>query len=66
MLRNLFRIGVALCATVLSCGALAQAWPSHPIKFIVPYTPGTGMDMIARAVGPKLAERLRPPGGGEE
>ena len=61
MLRNLFRIGVALCATVLSCGALAQAWPSHPIKFIVPYTPGTGMDMIARAVGPKLAERLGQP-----
>ncbi|MBI5910141.1 MAG: tripartite tricarboxylate transporter substrate binding protein [Betaproteobacteria bacterium] len=61
MLRNLFRIGVALCATVLSCGAFAQAWPSHPIKFIVPYTPGTGMDMIARTVGPKLSERLGQP-----
>ncbi len=61
MLRNLFRIGVALYATVLSCGAFAQAWPSHPIKFIVPYTPGTGMDMIARTVGPKLSERLGQP-----
>jgi tripartite-type tricarboxylate transporter receptor subunit TctC len=61
MPRNLFQIGAALCATVLSCGAFAQAWPSQPIKFIVPYTPGTGMDMIARTVGPKLAERLGQP-----
>lgn len=29
-----------------------------PIKLIVPFTPGTGIDTIARAVGPKLSEIL--------
>src|SRR5206468_6419609 len=37
------------------------AYPSQPIKVIVPFTPGTGMDMIARSVGPKLSERLGQP-----
>ncbi len=53
--------GLALCAAILSCSASAQTWPSQPIKFIVPFTPGTGMDMIARTVGPKLSERLGQP-----
>jgi len=38
--------------------ALAQEWPVHPIKIIVPYTPGTGQDIIARTVGQKLSERF--------
>jgi len=29
-----------------------------PLKLIVPFTPGTGIDLIARQVGPRLAERL--------
>ena len=32
-----------------------------PIRLIVPFTPGTGIDLIARQVGPKLAERLGRP-----
>ena len=38
--------------------ASAQDWPSRPIKLIVPFTPGTGQDIIARTIGPKLTERL--------
>jgi tripartite-type tricarboxylate transporter receptor subunit TctC len=38
--------------------ANAQTYPSQAIKIIVPFTPGTGMDTIARAVAPKLAEKL--------
>lgn len=41
--------------------AQAQAWPSQPIRFIVPFTPGTGIDIIARSAGPRLAERLGQP-----
>jgi tripartite-type tricarboxylate transporter receptor subunit TctC len=41
--------------------AAAQSWPTQPIKIIVPFTPGTGMDTIARTVAPKLAERLGQP-----
>ena len=57
----IFRIGLAACAILPASGALAQAYPSQPIKVIVPFTPGTGMDMIARSVGPKLSERLGQP-----
>lgn len=39
----------------------AQTWPGQTIKIIVPFTPGTGMDTIARAVSPKLSERLGQP-----
>src|SRR5437879_13365670 len=61
MLRVIFRIGLAACAMLSASGALAQAYPSQPIKVVVPVTPGTGMDIIARAVGPRLSERLGQP-----
>ena len=61
MHRIIFRIGLALCAALPAAGVLAQAYPSQPIKLVVPYTPGTGMDIIARTVGPKLSERLGQP-----
>ncbi|MEY3060925.1 MAG: hypothetical protein RI994_177, partial [Pseudomonadota bacterium] len=32
-----------------------------PIRLIVPFTPGTGIDLIARTVGPKLSQRLGRP-----
>jgi tripartite-type tricarboxylate transporter receptor subunit TctC len=33
-------------------------WPTRPITIVVPFTPGTGIDVIARAIAPKLHERL--------
>ncbi|MEJ6023557.1 tripartite tricarboxylate transporter substrate binding protein [Ramlibacter sp. PS4R-6] len=58
-------------AFVLGCAALVSAFaqpaPSAsaagaaPLRLIVPFTPGTGIDLIARTVGPKLAERLGRP-----
>ena len=47
---------------VLAFAATAQAqepYPSRPIKLIVPFTPGTGMDILARTLGPGLAERWK-------
>lgn len=43
--------------------AVAQTPPPQaaPLRLIVPFTPGTGIDLIARTVGPKLAERLGRP-----
>ena len=46
---------LALAAATLSTGALAQAWPSKPIRVIVPFPPGGGTDLIARAVTQKVA-----------
>jgi len=49
-----------LCCTLLA-GASAQPWPAQPLKIVVPFTPGTGMDTIARTVAPRLSERLGQP-----
>jgi tripartite-type tricarboxylate transporter receptor subunit TctC len=44
----------------LDMPAHAQApYPSRPVTIIVPYTPGTGADVIARLMQPQLAERLK-------
>lgn len=53
------KIGIALFATLISISCLAQPTTSSstPIKIIVPFTPGTGMDTIARTIQPRLAER---------
>src|SRR6185369_16892302 len=53
-------------AALASFGAAAQApSPAAPaqgtLRLIVPFTPGTGIDLIARTVGPKLGERLGRP-----
>lgn len=50
-------LGAALLAAAPA--ALAQGQP--PIRLVVPFTPGTGIDLIARQVGPPLAERLGRP-----
>lgn len=57
---SLRSLGVA--ALWAACvGAQAQSWPTQPVKIIVPFTPGTGMDTIARTVAPRLSERLGQP-----
>ena len=47
-----------LAAAMVAAPAMAQEWPNRPIKLIVPYTPGTGQDTIARTLAPKLTEKL--------
>lgn len=55
------RIALAACLALASAVAAAQVYPSRPIRVVVPFTPGTGMDIIARTVGPRLSERLAQP-----
>ena len=59
--RYLATLALATMA-LLSLGAVAQtAYPTQTLKIIVPFTPGTGMDTIARVVAPRLSERLGQP-----
>ncbi len=55
------RIASLLAALLLPLGALAQDFPSKPIKVIVPYAAGGGADILARVVGQQLGERLKQP-----
>jgi tripartite-type tricarboxylate transporter receptor subunit TctC len=45
---------LAFCAMGLSH---AQTYPARTVHLIVPFTPGTGADILARLLGPRLAER---------
>ena len=52
------RCFLAACAAILFCGAaVAQDYPSRPVKIIVPFPAGGSNDIIARIVAQKLAER---------
>jgi tripartite-type tricarboxylate transporter receptor subunit TctC len=48
-------------AAALPRTVLAQGLSSRPVRVMVPYTPGTGIDFIARVLSPKLAERWNQP-----
>jgi tripartite-type tricarboxylate transporter receptor subunit TctC len=54
LLRSLLLI-VALAVSVAPAAVLGQAYPSRPVKIVVPYTPGSGIDIVARI----LADELR-------
>jgi len=44
----------AVCMA-LAMTAAAQNFPTKPVRIVVPFPPGGGVDIVARVVGPKLA-----------
>ena len=60
-----------LSTALLGAGLTVGGWPTvalaqsgtaqGPLKLIVPFTPGTGIDLIARTLGPQLAQKLNRP-----
>jgi tripartite-type tricarboxylate transporter receptor subunit TctC len=57
------RFAITLLAWLCIAPAAAQTaatWPSKPVRLIVPYAPGGGIDFVARVLAQKLTEQ---PGG---
>jgi tripartite-type tricarboxylate transporter receptor subunit TctC len=56
--RRALQSGVALAASsLLPLGALAQQpWPTRPVKFIVPFSAGSGTDILARVLAEQLTK----------
>ena len=48
----------ALALTLLSSATLAQTYPTKPVRVVVSFPPGAGVDIVARTVMPKLADAL--------
>jgi tripartite-type tricarboxylate transporter receptor subunit TctC len=51
---------LALLAAVIPTPR-AEDYPSKPITFVIPFPPGGGIDVILRAMGPRMTERLGKP-----
>jgi tripartite-type tricarboxylate transporter receptor subunit TctC len=50
---------VALCWVPLVAAQAPAAYPQRNVQLVVPYTPGTGADILSRALGPRLADRWK-------
>ena len=48
---------MAACYVAAPCAQGTAVYPQRNVQIVVPYTPGTGADIIARVLGPRLAER---------
>lgn len=57
-LRKLLYVVLLVCLCV-PLSAVAQDWPSKPIRFIVPFPPGGSVDPLARLIGAKVGEALK-------
>ena len=52
------RILLLAAACLLAAPAFAQSWPARPVRIIVPFPPGGGVDFVARLLAQGLSEQL--------
>ena len=60
-IKSAIACGVLAACSLAPGATCAQAFPSKPIRWIVPFSAGGPADVIARVVGPKLIENLGQP-----
>ena len=59
--RDVLRYGVAAAASSLAAPAIAETWPSKPIKIVCTYPPGGLTDVYSRAYGEYVSQKLGQP-----
>src|ERR1051326_5474698 len=53
---------ISFALALACCGAVAQTYPSRPVKIVVPATTGGAIDLIARSLADKMSAPLGQPG----
>src|SRR5437660_10314883 len=59
MICSLMRLKAAGLLLALTTAVAAQQYPTKPIRIVVPFPPGGSNDVLSRAIGAQLSERLR-------
>lgn len=58
MIRRSISAASALLALTIPAALYAQAWPAKPVRIVIGFPPGAGIDIAFRLIAPKLAETL--------
>jgi tripartite-type tricarboxylate transporter receptor subunit TctC len=53
-------LALAICA-IAATASLAQQWPTHPVRLVLPFGPGSGADTAARLITDKLQQKWGQP-----
>ena len=65
MFKDWFRLTMVALALAIYAGAvtasLAQQWPTHPVRFVLPFGPGSGADTGARLITDTLQQKWGQP-----
>jgi tripartite-type tricarboxylate transporter receptor subunit TctC len=57
-MKRLLTAALAVAALGACGNTMAQAYPSKPIRFVVPFTAGSGTDIIARTIADTMAKSM--------